>query len=702
MACAAFLYIVYLLKITFNFVLEEDSLFYNLIRISERGKVNMPKNFHVSVLNGQDYFDGTESKPFKTISRAAKIAMPGDTVIVHEGEYREWVSPENSGINEQQCITYVVAEGEHAVIKGSERITNWENVKGNVWKVVIENTFFGEFNPYKEKLEGDWFIYPDATKEPHEEDGVLVDFDLHLGDVYLNGKSFYEAGRLEDLIEPKKRETGVAPPWTNKPEPLLHPEDSVYQWYAEVDEVNDKTTIYANFQGANPNEELAEINVRRSCFFPKRTGRNYIVVRGFEMCQAACPWTPPTADQPGLLGVNWSKGWIIENNHIHDAKCSAISIGKEESTGHNMCTRTQRKPGYQYQMEAVFRALRAGWSRETIGSHIIRNNVIHDCGQNGVVGHMGCIFSTIENNLIYNIAVKHEFFGYEIAGIKLHAAIDVDIRNNNIHRSALGIWLDWQAQGAHIHSNLLYGNDRDLMIEVTHGPYLVENNIFGSEYNFDNVAQGGAYVNNLCAGIMRRIDCRDRSTPYHFPHSSEVAGSTIVYGGDDRLYNNIFLGGSSAIADDCSCGTAGYDGHPLGWDEYMALIIAGGNGDHEKFQETPQAVYIDGNVYLKDAPAYKKEVNNFITKTDPEFRIVEEGDETFVEITIPEEALKVKTEIWGTANLGSPRLTEGLYEDKNRVAYVLDTDYLGIKRTDCPTVGPIEGLKSGKNRIKVW
>ncbi len=62
------------------------------------------------------------------------------------------------------------------------------------------------------------------------------------------------------------------------------------------------------------------------------------------MAQAACPWVPPTADQPGLLGTHWSKGWIIEDNIIHDAKCSGISIGKEVTTGHNFrVSRNQRK-----------------------------------------------------------------------------------------------------------------------------------------------------------------------------------------------------------------------------------------------------------------------------------------------------------------------------------------------------------------------
>ena len=352
----------------------------------------MKREYHVAV-TGCDRNEGSKKAPFRTISRAAAIAMPGDTVIVHAGEYREWVKPENGGSSEFERIVYRAAEGERVVIKGSEQITGWENVEGTVWKVVLDNSMFGDYNPYKEILGGDWFVAPEGDL-------------LHPGEVYLNGKSFYEAETLEDVKHPVMRTEGVNPPWTNHAEPLLHPEDSVYQWCCETDEEN--TTIYANFQGVDPNQELVEINVRKCCFYPVKTGRNYITVSGFEMAQAACPWTPPTADQPGLLGVNWSKGWIIENNIIHDAKCSGISIGKEESTGHNLCTRTHRKPGYQYQMEAVFRARHIGWSKETIGSHIIRNNVIYDCGQNGIVGHMGCVFSQIYGNHIYNIAVDRK------------------------------------------------------------------------------------------------------------------------------------------------------------------------------------------------------------------------------------------------------------------------------------------------------
>ena len=644
------------------------------------------REYHVAV-TGCDFEDGTKDHPFRTISRAALLAMPGDRVIVHEGEYREWVKPAQGGTSSVSRITYEAAEGERVVIKGSEQITCWEPGEGSVWKAVLPNSFFGTYNPYKEVLGGDWFIYPN-------------DNSLHTGDVYLNGKSFYEAKSLEEVKNPVIRTEGVNPPWTRHPEPILHPEDTMYQWYAETDQ--ETTVIYANFQGVNPNEELTEINVRKCCFYPEKTGLNYITVRGFEMAQAACPWTPPTADQPGLLGTNWSKGWIIESNKIHDAKCSGISIGKEASTGHNLCTRTHRKPGYQYQMEAVFRARQIGWSKETIGSHVIRNNEIYDCGQNGIVGHMGCVFSEIAHNHIYNIAVKHEYFGYEIGGIKLHAAIDVQIHHNNIHNCTLGTWLDWQAQGTRVSKNLYYANDRDLMVEVTHGPYLVDNNIFASDYNFDNIAQGGAYLHNLCCGTMRREDVLDRSTPYHFPHTTEVAGTTVVYSGDDRIYQNVFLGGAVTYTEQSLHGTEGYDGHTNSLEEYISDVISRGNGDLEQFKHVKQPVYIRGNAYLKGAKSYGREENTHVSDMDPAVRIVETDGKTYLELNVEKEMLEIPTEIYNSEKLGMPRITEAAYENPDGTPIVFDTDYLDQSRNGQPAAGPIEGLKEGMNRILVW
>lgn len=643
----------------------------------------MKKEFHVAV-TGSDSAEGTRSHPFRTISKAAKVAETGDKVIVHAGEYREWVKPEHSGYSNISRITYEAAEGEKVVIKGSERIQGWEPYEGTVWKVILPNTFFGEYNPYQEILSGDWFMYkPGISRHP--------------GEVYLNGVSFYEADSLDEVKKPVVRTAVHGLPWFKTDELILHPELTVYQWFCETNEEN--TTIYANFQGADPNKELVEINVRKCCFYPVKSGLNYITVRGFEMAQAASPWAPPTADQPGLLGVNWSKGWVIENNIIHDAKCSAISIGKEASTGHNLCTRRHQKPGYQYQMEAVFRALQIGWSKEKIGSHVIRNNVIYDCGQNGIVGHMGCVFSEIYNNHIYNIAVKHEFFGYEIAGIKLHAAIDVKIHHNRIHNCTLGTWLDWQAQGVRVTSNLYYKNDCDLMVEVTHGPYLVDNNIFASDFSFENDAQGGAHVNNLCCGKMNLHKVLDRSTPYHFPHTTEVAGTAVVYGGDDRFYNNLFVGGAGIQ----NCGTAGYNPNTASYEEYVEKVLSQGVGDLEKFKSVEQPAYISANAYFNGAQGFDREKDGYTDKEfDPGVKILEEGNEVYLEINIKKDLLDVPAKIASTETLGTVRIVDAIFEDPNGKPIVLNLDYLGVPRSEKPVVGPIEGLKTGFNRIKVW
>ncbi|HPJ01310.1 MAG TPA: right-handed parallel beta-helix repeat-containing protein [Candidatus Limiplasma sp.] len=647
----------------------------------------MNLEYHVAK-HGSDLQCGSKAQPFLTIGRAAAIAEPGDRIVVHAGVYREWVKPQNGGTNHLTRIVYEAAEGETVAVKGSEQITGWENVEGTTWKVILPNAFFGDYNPYASVLRGDWFIHPTA-------------YAVHAGDVYLNGRSFYEAASLNEVKAPIRRETGFAPPWSKHPEYILDPAGTLYQWYAEVDDEN--TTIYANFQGADPNREQTEINVRKCCFYPEHPGVNYITVRGFEFAQAACPWTPPTADQPGMVGAHWSKGWIIENNILHDAKCSAISIGKEASTGDNLCTHYQLKPGYQYQMEAVFKALQQGWSKETIGSHCIRNNTIYDCGQNGIVGHMGCVFSTIEHNHIYNIAVKHEFFGYEIAGIKLHAAVDVQILNNHIHHCTMGTWLDWQAQGTRVSKNVMHDNNRDFFIEVTHGPCLVDNNVLASAYTIDNAAQGTAFVHNLIGGSMRRITVPDRSTPYHYAHTTQVASTAVVYGGDDRYFGNLFAGQGEALEVDSCVGTTSYNGFPADLETYRQQVIALGVGDHEKFKHVSQAVYCKDNVYLRGAGAFDGETGaTSLPAYCANVQVVQDGARAYLELDVSKEMLSHQAGIVGTATLGTPRITECAYEAPDGSPLTLDTDLLGNPRAGAAKAGPLETLQAGRNRVLIW
>ncbi len=157
-------------------------------------------------------------------------------------------------------------------------------------------------------------------------------------------------------------------------------------------------------------------------------------------------------------------------------------------------------------------------------------------------------FSRIVGNHIYNIASNKQLKGPELGGIKFHGAIDVLIQGNRIHHTEKGLFLDWMTQGTRITGNLFYDNVvEDLYMEVNHGPYIVDNNIFGSPFNLWDMSDGGAFVHNLFLGKIRFQPEHSRYTPYHLPHSTGVAGISIIIGGDDRFYNNVFL--PSRLAD---------------------------------------------------------------------------------------------------------------------------------------------------------
>ena len=647
--------------------------------------------YYVST-NGNDGALGTKDAPFKTINHAAQIAVAGDTVRVFGGVYREWVNPKNAG-TEDARITYEAVEGEKPVIKGSEIVTDWEKVEGTVWKKTLPNSMFGDWNPYLQKIDGDWF---NAPKE----------YDVHLGDVYINGESMYEASSMEDLYSAEVREKGFGRPFPFPVnERILHPEKTVYRWYCEVTE--EATTIWGNFQEIDPNAALIEINVRKCCFYPTNTGRNYITLRGFEIAHAACPWAPPTADQIAMVGPNWSKGWIIENNDIHDSKCSGISIGKESSTGDNLCHKYRKKSGYQYQMEAVFLALRDGWSKENIGSHVIRNNEIHDCGQTGIVGHLGCVFSRLEHNHIYNIARKMEFQGAELGGIKLHTAIDVVIENNNIHDTSLGTWLDWQAQGTRVTKNLYYNNIRDLMIEVTHGPCTVDNNILLSDFAYQDVAQGTAFAHNLILGYTYMYPILNRSTPYHFPHTTQVAGSAFTLGGDNRIYNNIFFGKTEASYQHPQrvFSRMGYMGEVYESystpEEYEKAIFESPSPLHLLFQATPQPMYVEENAYAGYAHPWRAEKAPILAD-GISVDLHEEDGEWLISLRVPSSLSESYCKAVTTDRLGTPRITEAPYDSADGTPIDFTIDILGNKRDESIVAGPFATLSEGQNKFVVW
>jgi hypothetical protein len=181
--------------------------------------------------------------------------------------------------------------------------------------------------------------------------------------------------------------------------------------------------------------------------------------------------------------------------------------------------------------------------------------------------------------------------------------------------------------------------------------------------------------------------------------STEAAGVAVVYGGDDRFYNNIFVGGEGVE----NCGTAGFNINPGSYEEYVAQLLSLGVGDHELFIKVEQPVYISANAYLNGAEGFNREKDSYTDKAfNPNVKIVEEGKEVYLEMNVAKELLDIQSKIVSTETLGTVRIVDAIFDDPNGNQIVIDTDYTGALRAEKSVVGPIQGLKEGFNRIKVW
>jgi len=606
---------------------------------------NIGNEIHVAK-TGADENEGSQAAPLLTIQAAAERAQPGDVITVHEGIYRERVNPPRGGSADDRRIVYRAAEGEKVAIKGSERIDEWERVSDDTWKANIPADFFGEFNPFDDLIWGDWFRSNDR--------------DHHTGAVYLNGHWLTEAAAKEDVLKPAEE----------------HP-----LWFASVDEIN--TTLWAQFKGIDPNAENVEINVRQSVFYPEKPGVNYITVQGFTLEHAATPWAPPTAEQIGLIGTHWSKGWVIENNTIRYSACSCVTLGKYGDEFDNTSDSSAR--GY---VETIERALKDGWSKENIGHHRVLNNSVSYCEQAGIVGSMGAAFSTISGNEIHDIHMRRLYSGMEMGGIKIHGAIDTHIINNHVYRTWRGIWLDWMAQGARVSRNLLHDNEttQDLFVEVNHGPFLIDHNFFLSGNGLYDISNGGAYAHNLFAGRLITIPL-ERNTPYHKAHSTEIAGMESFYSGDTRFYNNVFTSQKERAVWPERVPEALDNQHYFGLAPYDNSLLP---------------VSMAGNVFLGQAESSANEKDPVTDPgIEPGYELMEKEDGWYLQLAFNSTWLDHKRSLVTSGLLGEARISGLPFEQPDGKRYKLDTDYLG-QHHDQLAPGPLAAPRGEDQWHKVW
>ena len=461
---------------------------------------------YVVAPTGDDRAAGDAKAPLRTISEAAKRAMPGDTVLVRAGVYRERISPLRSG----QPGSPIIYRGEKlgtVFVRGSELwAPAWRREAESVYSALPDEALFND-DAYLDS--GNPFQVPLAST-PYGRNGRPEKQRFDYGDpnlvytcgqIIVNGEPFTQVPFLREV----ESQTGT---WT------CHPETG---------------RITINFGSLNPTDQTVEITTRRRIFAPHIRGLGHIIVEGFvfEHCGNQYPtnfWNTPVWAQAGAVGLRGGHHWIVRNNMIRYAHTVGIDVGA--GGGNNERTETT----------SATIAL-AGQD------NLIEGNYIVDNGAAGIIGLDSTRMVVRGNVILRNNTLG--FIGnkrYEHAGIKCHNIKDGLIEGNYIADNPLndGVWLDNRFPGTRVTRNVIVNNGRKgVFLEMSDYDFdtaLVDHNILVGNrliqfYVHD--ASGSTVMHNLIANS---------------PPASRFGQGAYIYQVTTRtrtrhhsLYNNIFV-----------------------------------------------------------------------------------------------------------------------------------------------------------------
>lgn len=162
-----------------------------------------------------------------------------------------------------------------------------------------------------------------------------------------------------------------------------------------------------------------------------------------------------------------------------------------------------------------------------------------------------------------------------------------------------------------------------------------------------------------------------------------VGGVMLIYGGDDRIANNIFVG----TKDESLCsGTAGYQGYGEGYEESLAIDALPMSDADKTFP-----VDIHDNLYLNSAKSCDSEKNARCAGLEVYLHLVKEGGHYYVETNLYDADADFQAELITTETLGYAFETEQAYEERDGSRIVIDRDFTGSERNlKHPMVGPLE------------
>ena len=470
--------------------------------------------YYVRFDSGRDNNNGTsEATAFSTIGKAASIAGPGDTILVHEGVYREWVAPARGG-EKGRPVTYLAAPGEKVIISGSEVYSGpWEAVSGyhGVYMTVIPSSFFkDDFDPFRINFN-------------RSRDGETQ------GQVFVNGMELTEAkpqfknadGYRRRVIEKTAVQTMF---------------DQSGTWHTPG---GDSIYVHLPVDFLSISRCSVEFSVRRHLFAPVRRAQNYIHVNGFIFEHCANDVSIP---QVGAVSCRSGQQWLIENNVIRQIKTIGIDCGAEAE---DPWTIPDILPEDRFLVSGHHDIFTLS-QRRIAGRNLILNNILTDCGQCGIAG----LFSD-GSKIIGNIVERcgNVVPGFESGGIKIHGLMGGTVEGNLVRdNGAWGIWLDCGFIGSRVTRNVVVNNQTSgIFYECSNGPGLIDNNIVA--YNrgdgiYTHDASGVNIANNLIFGNtsfgIYMCVATDRLVPPYY-YATGLYQTEISSCSWERIHNNIII-----------------------------------------------------------------------------------------------------------------------------------------------------------------
>ena len=149
---------------------------------------------------------------------------------------------------------------------------------------------------------------------------------------------------------------------------------------------------------------------------------------------------------------------------------------------------------------------------------------------------------------------------------------------------------------------------------------------------------------------------------------------------------------------------AGLHDNPCGDDRYYNNLFVG-HGDLGRYDEARLPVWMDGNVFLNGAKPSRHEANPLRkSEFDPALKLLETTAGFDLELTLeapwsPERARTLVT----TERLGKAMIPNLPYEQPDGTSIRVNADYFGKVRNEFnPAPGPFENAGTGRVVLKVW